>query len=363
MRSILLWLLPLGIPLLTAPAAWGQAGRFIPRLPPPGGGGGVGGGGGGVFHLLAYLFRYLVEHPEVLPIAVAVVVGLLLLFLVAIVVVARSQRPPDSSGQARPTGIFAGQDVDVPPPDRIYSATEVANKAGRTERLLAVLARTDSRFAPHFLRQLVHSTFRRVQECWQQQDYAPAAPLLMPALLAQQQSLPRVARNCGQINRFDPHFLRQLVHSTFCRAQECWQQQDYARVAPLLMPALLAQHQSLLRAMRSCGEINRIEDLHVRRLEFVYVSCPEEMDRCEVTALITFEAKVYFVDAVSGIYLRGDRHGRAYQEFWVFRRQGDGWRLQAIERSHESQRLAADNRVASMTAAELGNHQSGVMML
>jgi predicted lipid-binding transport protein (Tim44 family) len=303
MRSILLWLVPLGIPLLTAPAAWGQAGRFIPRLPPPGGGG----GGGGVFHLLAYLFRYLVQHPEVLPVAVAVVVGLLLLYLVAIVVEARSQRPPDSSGQARPTGIFAGQDVDVPPPDRIYSATEVASKAGRTERLLAVLARTDSRFDPHFLRQLVHSTFRWVQECWQQHDYAPAAPLLMPALLA--------------------------------------------------------QHQSLLHAMRSCGEINRIEDLHVRRLEFVHVFCPGEVDRQEVTALITFEAKVYFVGAVSGIYLRGDRHGRAYQEFWVFRRQGDGWRLQAIERSHESQRLAADNRVAGMKAAELGNHQSGVIML
>jgi predicted lipid-binding transport protein (Tim44 family) len=191
----------------------------------------------------------------------------------------------------------------IPPPDRIHEQAAVADRARRTERLLEALAQRDS--------------------------------------------------------RFDPAFIRPLVRSTFCQVQQCWQERDYGPVAHLLMPGLLAEHQSLLHAMRANGEVNRIEDLQVRRLEFVHLSCPEQADGQEVTALITFEAKVYFVNEMTGAYLRGDRQGRAYQEFWVFRRQGDVWRLQAIERSHESNRLAAENRIAGMTAGELCNHQEG----
>ena len=48
-----------------------------------------------------------------------------------------------------------------------------------------------------------------------------------------------------------------------------------------------------------------------------------------------------------------------YQEFWVFQRRGDAWRLQTIEQSHESDRLEAANRVAGMTDVDVRNAEAG----
>jgi predicted lipid-binding transport protein (Tim44 family) len=143
----------------------------------------------------------------------------------------------------------------------------------------------------------------------------------------------------------DPSEPRTFVTATFREVQRCWQERDYGPVERFLMPSLLADHQKLLRAMRSNGEINRIEDLQVRRLEFVHLVCPDEIDGREVTALITFEAKVYFVAERTGAFLRGAQQARLYQEFWTFRQQENAWRLQAIERSHVSNRLRWPNRV------------------
>ncbi len=106
-----------------------------------------------------------------------------------------------------------------------------------------------------------------------------------------------------------------------------------------------------------------IEGLHVERLEFVHLSCPPTPAVAEVTALIAFSAQVYFVDDRTGAYTRGERQYKWFQEFWVFRRQGDDWRLYAIERSDASDRLRGENRVAGMTDAELRNAQRGVIML
>src|SRR5262249_44740531 len=105
--------------------------------------------------------------------------------------------------------------------------------------------------------------------------------------------------------------------------------------------ALCARHEELLRGMRDNQEVNRIENLRVLRLEFVHVRCPGETYRAEVTALITFQAKVYFVREWTGAFLRGSRDVIPYQEFRTFRRHGAGWRLQTIERSHESDLPAA----------------------
>jgi hypothetical protein len=90
--------------------------------------------------------------------------------------------------------------------------------------------------------------------------------------------------------------------------------------------------------MRRDGLINRIESLSVRRLEFVHVFCPEATDRHEVTALITFDAKTYFVDEATGAYVHGSRKILTYQEFWVFARRGNTWRLRTIDRDQVDHR-------------------------
>jgi hypothetical protein len=196
----------------------------------------------------------------------------------------------------------------IPPPeDLIIQPDEVADKARKTTHLLEALAQRDAAFNPVELRALITATFTRLQQCWEARDYGP--------------------------------------------------------VRELLGPSLLAEHEELVRAMRRDHVINRIDDVSLRRLEFVHVWCPPEADRHEVTALITWEAKVYFVNDRTGAFLRGSQNVIPYQEFWVFRLYGAAWRLQSIERSHSSDRLVAANRVDSMTDADRRNAENRVIVL
>jgi Leucine-rich repeat (LRR) protein len=131
---------------------------------------------------------------------------------------------------------------------------------------------------------------------------------------------------------FDPSSLDAFIRATFLRVQRCWEERDYGPVRDLLVPSLLAEHEGLLQAMRRDGLINRIESLTVQRLEFVHAFCPEATDRQEVTALITFDARLYFVYEGTGMYAHGAQKVLPYQEYWVFCRRGDTWRLLTINR-------------------------------
>jgi hypothetical protein len=195
----------------------------------------------------------------------------------------------------------------LPVADLTLSTAEVAEKAGQTEWLLQSLAQRDPLFEPFALRHFVRGTFTLVHTCWQERDYGP--------------------------------------------------------VQERLLPSISAEHERRLRSMRQNHEISRIEGLHVGRVDFVQLSCLAPPATPEVTALITFAAQVYFVDDRTGAYIRGERRYKWFQEFWVFCRQGDAWRLYAIERSHESTRLRAENRVAGIRDAEPRTAQQGVIIL
>jgi hypothetical protein len=114
--------------------------------------------------------------------------------------------------------------------------------------------------------------------------------------------------------------------------------------------------------MRQAHEINRMKGLRLEAVDFVHLFCPLDPDDQEVAALITFEATAYFVNDRNGNYTRGPRSPRRYQEFWVFRRQGERWLLDAIEPTHESDRLRAANNVACLSAEQLENAQHSVAL-
>jgi predicted lipid-binding transport protein (Tim44 family) len=156
-----------------------------------------------------------------------------------------------------------------------------------------------------------------------------------------------LARRDGALN---PEALRAFITDTFLRVQRCWAARDYGPLRELLGPRLLAKHEGLLRQMRQGHEVHRIEGLRVEALDFVHLYCPEDPDGRQVAALITFEAAAYLVDDRDGRYTRGRRTPALFQEFWVFRRHGEGWRLDAIERTHESSRLRGANYVAGLSA-------------
>jgi predicted lipid-binding transport protein (Tim44 family) len=304
MRLVTLLSAALCVTLLAAGEAWGQAGRFPIRFPS---------GGGGGFHVPIHFPWHGSGGDSDLFWVIVAIVGILVLAVVGWKLgewLGRAKSSASSSGQTLNGLGSLGQSAATPPPpleDLILRPDEVEEKARKTTRLLDALAQRDAAFNPLALRAFISATFTRVQQCWEARDYGP--------------------------------------------------------VRELLGPTLLAQHEELLKAMRRSRQINRIDDLRIRRLEFVHLWCPQETDRQEVTALITFEAKVYFVHERTGAFLHGSHKILPYQEFWIFRRYGEGWRLQVIDRSHESDRLEAANRVDGMTEVDRRNTEEGVIVL
>ncbi len=181
--------------------------------------------------------------------------------------------------------------------DFVYSSSEIARKATRTDKLLQFLSQQDPSMAPESLRKLAESTFRKLQECWGTRQYDP--------------------------------------------------------MEPLLMPSLYAQHSAQLRGMARNHEINRIEDLKVERVDLVNVRYTEKPDRREFTALISAFARDYYVEDKTGKFIRGDKTAARFQEFWTFQRLDNRWLLREIEQSGESDCLKDENFVEMLTDQSL----------
>ncbi len=177
--------------------------------------------------------------------------------------------------------------------DFVYGRNKIDPKAGKTEKLLAFLSLQDLSVSPAELLKLTESTFKKLQECWQARDYVP--------------------------------------------------------MKPLLMPDLFAQHTAQLRGLVRNHEINRIETLHVEKIDLVNVRYMEKPDQREFTALITASARDYYVDDRTGKFLRGDIAPARFQEFWTFHRMGDQWLLREIEQAGESDLLKEQNFAEMLT--------------
>lgn len=181
--------------------------------------------------------------------------------------------------------------------DYIYSPSQIAQKAEKTEKLLGFLAKQDPTLAPGELAQRVRSLFEQVQKCWQQRDYGP--------------------------------------------------------VKALMAPALYAQHVAQLKSMEKNHEINRIEDLHVERVDLVHLHYTDRDSQRSFTALITARARDYYVNERTGDFLRGDKNPARFQEFWTFRFQDGQWVLSEIEQAGESDILREENFVEAFTQETL----------
>ena len=152
-----------------------------------------------------------------------------------------------------------------------------------------------------------------------------------------------------QDQALSPETLRTLAQSTFLKLQECWQARDYTPVKALLMPALFAQQQGQVLGMVRNHEINRLEDLKVKRVDLVHVRYTEKKDQREFTALITASARDTYVDDRTGEFLRGDARAARFQEFWTFHFVDDRWLLREIEQAGESDILKDENFAEMLT--------------
>ncbi len=177
--------------------------------------------------------------------------------------------------------------------DFVYDRNKISPKAAKTEKLLAFLSQQDSAVSPEDLRKLTESTFRKLQECWQEREYSP--------------------------------------------------------MQPLLMADLFAQHTAQLQGLVRDHEIDRIENLKVEHVDLVNIRYTEKPDQREFTALVTASARDYYVDDRTGKFLRGDREPARFQEFWTFHRLGDQWLLREIEQAGESDILKDENFIEMLT--------------
>jgi predicted lipid-binding transport protein (Tim44 family) len=159
---------------------------------------------------------------------------------------------------------------------------------------------------------------------------------------------------------FDPERLRQWIRSYFYQVQHCWQQRDPTPVSQSMTAQALTRFEDLIRAMRRNCQINRVDDLRVRRLEFVHIACAEEGEA--VTALISFEARAYYVHETTSAFIQGALNNTWYQEFWIFQRHGDGWKLHQVQESTDDSHLNAPNRVDGLSEEELQNVERGAIM-
>lgn len=292
MRRFIPWLIAPPAILAVTCKAWAQAGEYIPPIEPfP-----LSGGGSPSVPFIPW--HWGGTSGDAVGCWIIGMLAVTVLVLVAGILLGQalgrwSSAGPRKAGRdhsPKATSTPAAGFASVPAMDAlILSASEVAAKEEETEGLLRQLASRDSFFEPTSLRDGLERLFHLVQQCWQARDYGP-------------------------------------LHD-------------------LLTPGIFAKHEALLLSMRQHAEINRVEDVRITRFEFVHVFCPRDAVRQEVTALITFEARVYFVHEDTNAFLRGSRQVGLYQEFWTFRRPESAWRLQTIEQSHESGRLRAENHV------------------
>jgi predicted lipid-binding transport protein (Tim44 family) len=171
--------------------------------------------------------------------------------------------------------------------DFSYSRAQIAQKAGKTEKLLEFLGKVDPAMKPAELRVFARSTFLKLQQCWEARDYEPMRPLLMPDL---------------------------------------WR-----------------EHAAQLLAMKANHEIDKIADLEVNAVDVVNVRYPYQEHQREFTVLFTATARDHYVDDRTGKYLRGDTSPAQFQEFWTFQRKDGTWLLREIEQTRESDALKDEN--------------------
>lgn len=326
MRAAIACLLTLCVVSVSTPSAQAQAGRYIPlpRLP-------SGGGGRFIPHIPFHLGE---GHDDVFWIIVVILGALVLGSLgwhVGRAVGSGFGPPaekPESSWQPGPSV----WQPTAPPPTRDRTLQPHVVYTSRTGERPGPPPIQDLILQPHEVATKAEQT-RRLMEFLAYRDDA-----------------------------LDPGELHRCIATTFGLVQKAWEARDYGPVRHLLLPNILAKHESLLKSMRENHEINRIGGLHVERLELVHLHCPQCADDQEVTALITFRASVYFVDDRTGAYTRGPRSPSRFQELWVFRRRGEGWLLQDIERTHESHRHERPNLVADLTDQQLANAQCNIAL-
>ncbi|MBP7795321.1 MAG: TIM44-like domain-containing protein [Elusimicrobiales bacterium] len=152
-----------------------------------------------------------------------------------------------------------------------------------------------------------------------------------------------------QDKNFDIAYIKNTVSNIFLKLEECWQKRDYDPMKDLLTQSLYIKHTSQIDMMIKENEINIIDDLKIVSIDIVGLRYTAKEDGCFFTALITAEAKDYYIDDRNNNFLRGERTPKQFQEFWIFKLIEGKWLLDEIEQTAESDELTKEDFVEQFT--------------
>ncbi len=178
-------------------------------------------------------------------------------------------------------------------------------------------------------------------------DVLLTAAIVEPRARAAARSLLRVV---NRDRAFEKQVLEMTARNTFSKLQECWQNRNYSPMRPLMMPDLFAQHAALLQGMVQSHEINMVDVKTIDSIVVIQVRYGKNIEEREFTVLITATASDYYVDDRTSNLVRGTTTPEQFQEFWTFQQSnGRGpWLLRDIEQTAESDILSAEDDLSGL---------------
>jgi predicted lipid-binding transport protein (Tim44 family) len=131
---------------------------------------------------------------------------------------------------------------------------------------------------------------------------------------------------------FDPEAFKEWVQDLFFRIQAAWGNQDLGPVAAFLTPQMMEIFARDLEEQKRKNQVNRLENIAVRRVEITEAWQEEGNDY--LTVLFYANLLDYVVDKTSGAVLSGSKTEPVkFREYWTFVRPvgGGPWKLSAIQ--------------------------------
>ncbi len=131
---------------------------------------------------------------------------------------------------------------------------------------------------------------------------------------------------------FDPEWFKEVAQDVFFKIQAGWCRRDLSVFGHLLGTQLLAEYGNHFAEMKEKGEINRIENIAVRKVQIVDAGI--DNDEEFVSVFFTANLLDYTVDENTSEVLSGNpTEPVKFQETWTFaRRVGEkDWKLEGIK--------------------------------
>jgi len=131
---------------------------------------------------------------------------------------------------------------------------------------------------------------------------------------------------------FDPSYFTEIASDVFFKVQAGWMRRDIGSYRHLLGDTLAGEYEKHFAEMREKGELNKLENIAIRRVEIVDAGHDGGEDF--ITVLFTANLLDYTVDEKSGNVISGSMTEPVkFAERWTWARLAgtEDWKLEGIE--------------------------------